>query len=74
MLSIIRYIFYSAVRDKLFIGLALLLISIILLSLFFGNTALVEESHMGLVFMAGSSRLLLVIGFVIFICFNINRA
>jgi ABC-type transport system involved in multi-copper enzyme maturation permease subunit len=74
MNAIIRYILITAVRDWLFIGILFSLLALVFLSLFLGSTALSEQSAMQLVFVSSSSRLLLVIGLVLFICFHIRRS
>jgi ABC-type transport system involved in multi-copper enzyme maturation permease subunit len=74
MLSIIRFTLITALRDLLFIGLLAVTILAIYISSFLGNTALVEQEQMTLSYMAGSTRFILVIGLILFVCFHVRRA
>lgn len=74
MKSIIRYTQLTALRSKLFLGLATLLLFAIALSLFLGSTALVEQAHSTLIYAANSSRFILVVGLIIFICNHVHHA
>jgi ABC-type transport system involved in multi-copper enzyme maturation permease subunit len=74
MLTNIRYILITALRDWLFIGL---LVSILLaagVSATLGSTALIEEKEMTVAFAAGSARVILMIGLIVFVCFHIRSA
>lgn len=46
----------------------------IFISMFLGSTSLVEEQHTSLAYMSGMSRIILVVGFVLFTCFHVRRA
>ena len=74
MKSILKYILLSAIRDRLYIGLFITLISSFGLSIFLGSSALTEQQQMTASFMAGSSRVILAIGMILFVCLNISRA
>ncbi len=74
MLAILKYILITAVRDWLFIGILFSIFCLVALSLFLGSTALSEQSAMQLVFLSSSTRLLLVVGLILFICFHIRRS
>lgn len=74
MKSIIKYTLITAIRDWLFVALFILILASYYLSSFMGNTALVEQSQMTLAYFAGLSRLLVNIGFIVFICFHVRRA
>lgn len=74
MLTTIRYIFLTAVRDWLFIGLFLALLAAVGVSSFLGGTALVEEEQMKIAFISGSTRIVLIIGLITFVCFHVRRA
>lgn len=73
MQTIIRYTLLTARRDWLFIGLVLLVVMAYGLSIFTGSTALVEQSQMSLAYFAGSSRVALLIGLIVFACFHVRR-
>jgi ABC-type transport system involved in multi-copper enzyme maturation permease subunit len=74
MLTTIRYILLTAIRDWLFIGLLGLLALTLGISFFLGSTALVEQEQMVTSYMAGASRVILSLGLVIFVCFHVRRA
>lgn len=74
MLAIIKYILKNAVRDRLYIGILLSLIIAFAISIFLGSTMLVEQKQTATVFIAGSTRLILAIGMILFVCLSINRA
>lgn len=70
----VRYILLTAQRDSLFFGLALSIIFATYLAFFLGSTAVVEEGQTSLVYSAGISRIVLVLGLVVFVCFHIRRS
>jgi ABC-type transport system involved in multi-copper enzyme maturation permease subunit len=74
MKSILKYILLTAMRDRLYIGLSLTLILAFSLSIFLGSTALVETAEMTISYIAGSSRVILAIGMILFVCLSVNRA
>lgn len=74
MISIIRHTLITALRDYLFIGLVATLLVAVFISCFLGSTAIVEQEQMTLSYMAGSTRLINVIGLILFVCFHVRRA
>lgn len=74
MRTTIHYVFLTAVRDRLFVGLFAGMIAVAMLSLFLGGTSLVENAQASAVFAAAASRVLLVIGLVVFVCFHLRQA
>lgn len=74
MITTIRYILLTALRDWLFIGLFLACFCAIGIANFLGSTALVEEAEMTIVYIGGSTRLILIIGLITFVCFHVRRA
>ena len=74
MLTTIRYLLLTALRDWLFLALPLGVGAITALSLFLGSTSLVEEREMTLVLSAGISRIYIMIGLILFICFHVRRS
>lgn len=74
MLPILRYTLLTARRDWLFIGLIIMLLMAYGLSVFMGSTALVEEAQTTLTYFAGTSRVILIAGLILFICFHIRRS
>ena len=74
MKSILKYILLTGIRDRLYAGLFITLIASFSLSIFLGSTALTEQQQMTSAYIAGSSRAILAIGMILFVCLNINRA
>ena len=74
MRAITRYILLTAARDWLFLGLFIAIIVASAVSLFLGSTALSEQYHMKLSYISGSTRLILSVGMILFICFHVRRA
>ena len=74
MLTVIRYTLLTAMRDKLFLGLLTAIALVYGLAVFTGSTALSEQQHMMLALFAGGSRITLVIGLIVFVCFHVRRA
>lgn len=74
MLTNIRYILITALRDRLFIGLMLGILLATIISATLGSTAFIEEKEMTLSFASGSARLILMTGLIVFTCFHIRTA
>jgi hypothetical protein len=74
MKPIIRYILITASRDWLFLGLILFMLIAAFISMFLGSAAVSEQNLMQIAYLAGSSRLILVVGMTLFICFHIRRS
>lgn len=74
MLTNIRYILITALRDWLFIGLLAGVLLAAAISATLGSTAFLEEKEMTLTFASGSARLILMVGLIIFVCFHIRSA
>ena len=74
MNAILKYILKNGVRDRLYIGLFVSLIITFGVSVFLGSTMLVEQQATTVVFIAGSSRVILAVGMILFVCLSINRA
>lgn len=74
MLTNIRYILITALRDWLFIGLLAGIMLATGISATLGSTAFIEKQEMTLAFASGSSRLILIVGLIVFVCFHIRNA
>lgn len=74
MNSILRYILLTAIRDRLYIGLFVALVASFSFSIFLGTTALVEQQQTTAAYVAGSSRAILAIGMILFVCLSVSRA
>ena len=74
MLTNIRYILITALRDWLFIGLLSSILLATVISATLGSTAFLEEREMTITFAAGASRIILMMGLIVFACFHIRNA
>ncbi len=74
MLTNIRYILITALRDWLFIGLLSGVALATVISATLGGTAFLEGKAMTIAFASGSSRVILMIGLIVFVCFHIRNA
>jgi hypothetical protein len=74
MLTNIRYILITALRDWLFIGLVVSILFATMISAVLGSTAFLEDQEMTVTFAAASSRLILMVGLIVFVCFHIRHA
>lgn len=72
MITNIRYILITALRDWLFIGLLIGILVATAISATLGNTAFIEETEMTITFASGSARLILMTGLIVFVCFHIR--
>lgn len=70
----VRYILLTAQRDSIFIGLAASIVFAAYVAFFLGGTALDEGAQMSLVYAGGISRIIVVLGLIIFIAFHIRRS
>lgn len=70
----IRYVLLTALRDKLFTGLLAGVLLATYVASVMGSTALVETQEQTVVYAAGSARLILAIGLIVFVCFHIRNA
>jgi len=74
MLTNVRYILITALRDWLFIGLLVGVLFATAISATLGGTAFLEEKEMTITFAAGASRIIMMIGLIVFVCFHIRNA
>jgi hypothetical protein len=74
MKMLFKFILLTALRDKLYLGLFVILCGVFGLSNLVGFSALSEEAQMQLVYFAFLSRLVIVCGMILFICFYINKS
>ncbi len=68
----IRYILLCALRDRLFVGLIAGIMLACLVATFFGNAAFLENKEMMLTIAASVSRFIIVVGTIVFICFQVR--
>ena len=74
MNSVLKYILLTAIRDKIYIGLLIILTIAFGISAILGSTFVVEQTQSSIVYIAGSARMILVIGMILFSCFYVRRS
>lgn len=74
MNTTVKYVLLTAIRDWLFLGLILSLLVAGFISYFMGSTVLVEKNEIASSFTAGTTRVILVVGMIVFVCFHVRRA
>lgn len=74
MKTLFKFILLTGLRDKLYLSILLILAGIFGVSNLVGYSALSEGAQMQVVYFAFLSRLVIVLGMVLFICFYINRS
>lgn len=70
---LVNYILKAAIRDRLLLSLILVMILSSVVSIFFGSSSIIEHEYVVSVYLAGSLRVVSVIGLVLFVCFYIRR-
>ena len=70
----IRYILLTAQRDSIFSGLVIAIIFGCYIAFFLGGAALDEGAQMALVYAGGISRIITILGLIIFVAFHIRRS
>lgn len=73
MRPIILAIILTALRDRLFLGLGFAILIACGIAAFIGSTAVIEQQPMALSYSAGSIRMIMVLGMILFICFHLRR-
>jgi ABC-type transport system involved in multi-copper enzyme maturation permease subunit len=74
MNAILKYVIKNGLRDRLYLGLFVVLAVSFSVSIFIGSTMLVEQQQSIAAYIAGSSRAILAVGMILFVCLSINRA
>ena len=74
MISNIRYVLLTALRDRLFIGLLAVILAAAYISGLMGSTALIEAKQMTVTFTAASARIIIMVGLIVFIGFHMRNA
>ncbi len=67
-----KFIFLTAIRDRLFPALFVLVLAVIGITHALSATAMLEEQQMHLAMSAGMARIILNIGLAVFVCFHIR--
>lgn len=74
MRTVIRYVLITALRDRLFVGVLAAIILATAISATLAATSMIEVREMTLAFAAAASRLILILGLVVFVAFHIRHA
>ncbi len=74
MRTVIRYVLITALRDRLFIGVLATIILATGISAALAATSMIEVQEMTLSFSAAVSRVILMLGLVVFVAFHIRHA
>lgn len=74
MITTFRYIVLTAIRDRLLIGVVVALVLAALLGAFLGSAAALEQREMALAYAGFTTRLILVMGLILFVCFHVQRS
>jgi Cu-processing system permease protein len=73
MLPTMRFVLITALRDRLFASLFVLLAILLSLSVYLGGAAVTEAGETSLVYAAGSARVLVTLGLAVFVAFHTER-
>lgn len=73
MIATLRFVFLTALRDRLFAGLFTLVAIGFSLAIYLGDAALVEKGQTTVVYAGGAARTVLVLGLIVFQAFHIQR-
>lgn len=74
MQTVIRYVLITALRDRLFVGMLAAIILATGISAALAATSMIEVQEMTLTFAAAASRVILMLGLVVFVAFHIRHA
>ncbi len=74
MFTNIRYVLLTAIRDRLFAGLIVGILFATYISSAMGSTAMLEPQQMTIAFAAAISRIIVMVGIIVFIAFHIRGA
>ena len=72
--TLVAYIMATALRDRLFLAFLVLTVLAASVGMFIGGTAVVEKRELSVVYVATATRLILVAGLVLFVCFHLRRS
>ena len=72
--TLVSYIIATALRDRLFLAFLVLTALAAGVGMFIGGAAIVEKRELSIVYVATATRLIMVVGLVLFVCFYLRRA
>lgn len=73
MIATLKFVLLTALRDRLFAGLFTLVAAGFAMAIYLGDAALVEKGQTTVVYAGGATRMILILGLVIFQAFHIQR-
>lgn len=71
---LLRYMLLTAARDRLFLALPILLGLGAALVIFLSSGAIIEQREMAAALLGAGSRVLVVLGLILFVCFHVRQA
>lgn len=74
MNTTVKYIMLTALRDWLFFVILIATAAAIFLSNFLGSTVMIEQAEMEATFTGATTRVVLITGLIVFVCFHVRRA
>lgn len=74
MNPILKYILKNGLRDRLYLGLLIFIALAFAVSIFLGSTMMVEQNQSSIAYTLGTSRTILSLGMILFVCINVARA
>jgi ABC-type transport system involved in multi-copper enzyme maturation permease subunit len=74
MIPILKYILLTAIRDRLYVGLFIILMAAFGISVMLGESSLVEKTQGTIAYISGSSRMIFAIGMILFSCFYVRKS
>ena len=72
--TLVSYIMATALRDRLFLSFLVMTALAAGIGLFIGGAAIVEKRELSIVYVATATRLIMVVGLVLFVCFYLRRS
>ncbi len=72
--TLVAYILATALRDRLFLAFLVLTALAAGMGMFIGGAAIVEKHELSVAYVATATRLIMVIGLVLFVCFYLRRS
>lgn len=72
--TLVAYILAIALRDRLFLSFLVLTAFAAGIGMFIGGAAIVEKHELSVVYVATATRLIMVVGLVLFVCFYLRRS
>ncbi len=72
--TLVSYIIATALRDRLFLAFLVMTALAAGVGMFLGGAAIVEKRELSIVYVATATRLIMVVGLVLFVCFYLRRS